>query len=66
MDATSETALAESSLIASGYPRLMFKSNDGEMKLYQGKRTLIDLRMWTQRMSEPAVSVLESEDELTR
>ena len=65
VDATSETALANRYDVH-GYPRLLFKSNDGEMKLYSGKRTLADLRMWTQRMSEPAVSVLESEDELTR
>jgi hypothetical protein len=47
-----------------GYPRLMFKSDDGEMKLYTGKRTLLDLKMWTKRMSEPAVRILGSEKDI--
>lgn len=63
VDATRETALADRYNVK-GYPRLMFKSNDGEMKKFSGKRTLMDLKLWTQRMSQPAVRVLESENEL--
>jgi len=63
VDATKESAL-QTRFNVRGYPRLLYKTDNGDMQTYTSARTAEGFEDWLRRMSSPSVAILASAESI--